>query len=56
MTDQAPKPVVELIGGVPFVSFEGVELPWYLDPLIEEAREIGAKLDSPFRYPAEVCA
>lgn len=50
-------PVCELIGGVPFVTpYEGFELPWYLEPIIEEAREIGEKLDRPMRYSRDLLA
>lgn len=39
-------PVCELIGGVPFVlPYEGFEVPWFLAPILDEARAIGERLD-----------
>jgi hypothetical protein len=39
-------PVCELIGGVPFVlPYAGYEVPWFLAPILEEARKIGKRLD-----------
>jgi hypothetical protein len=49
------EPICELIGGVPFVTpYEGYVVPWFLEPILEEAREIGRKLDNPLRFPADL--